>query len=132
LPYIDTLFADFKIYDTKEHKKHTGVENKLITSNLELILRSEHKDKIIVRTPLIPNITATRDNIHNISKFISDIYPNVKYEILNYNPLAKSKYDLIDELEYCFDNNPSMYSNEEMEMFYQIAYSAGIKNLIIQ
>ena len=130
LPYLDIIFADFKVFDNEKHKAFTGVSNELIKKNIKLILESDKKDCVIIRTPLIPNFTANNDNIEDISKYISDIYPNVKYELLNYNPLAKSKYNLIDNLNYCFEENPSMYTDEQMKEFQDIAYLAGVQNLI--
>ena len=130
LPYLDTIFADLKVFDEEKHKAFTGVSNELIKKNIKLILESDKKDCVIIRTPLIPNFTATNENVHDISKYISAIYPNVKYELLNYNPLAKAKYNLIDNLDYCFKENPKMYNEEEMKKFQEAAYNAGIRNLI--
>ncbi|EHI97325.1 glycyl-radical enzyme activating protein family [Clostridium sp. DL-VIII] len=132
LPYIDIIFADLKVFDEEKHKALTGVSNELIKRNISLVLESDKKDNIIIRTPLIPGFTANKENISDISSYISKIYSNVKYELLNYNPLAKAKYNLIDNLEYCFEENPQMYSDEQMNEFYNIAYAAGIKNLIKQ
>lgn len=130
LPYLDGIFADLKVFDDEKHKIYTGVSNELIKKNIKLILESDKKNSIVIRTPLIPNFTANKENIYNISKYISDIHPEVKYELLNYNPLAKAKYNLIDNLDYCFEENPKMYTDEQMKEFYDIAYSAGIINLI--
>jgi len=130
LPYLDIIFVDLKEFDNEKHIAFTGVSNELIKKNIKLILESHKKDCVIIRTPLIPKFTADNENISSISKYISDIYPNVKYELLNYNPLAKAKYNLIDNLDYCFEENPKMYTDEQMKEFYDIAYSAGIKNLI--
>jgi len=130
LPYLDMIFVDLKVFDNEKHRAFTGVDNEIIKRNIKLILESNKKDSVIIRTPLIPNFTATNDNINDISKYISDIYQNVKYELLNYNPLAKAKYNLIDNLDYCFEENPKMYTDEQMKEFYDVAYNAGIKNLI--
>jgi len=130
LPYLDMIFADLKIFDNEKHKASTGVSNELIKKNIKLILESNKKNCVTIRTPLIPNFTANNNNIYDISKYIADIYPQVRYELLNYNPLAKSKYNLIDNLDYCFEENPKMYTVEQMKEFYKIAYSAGVKNLI--
>ncbi len=55
----------------------------------------------------------------------------MSFEILNYNPLAGAKYDLVDDLEFCFEEqNHPLYSNEEMNNFYDVAQKMGIKNLI--
>lgn len=130
LPYLDIIFADLKVFDNEKHKVFTGVDNKIIKNNIKLILESNKKDCLIIRTPLIPNFTATKENINDISKYISELYSNVKYELLNYNPLAKAKYNLVDNLDYCFKENPKMYTDEQMKEFYDIAHLAGIKNLI--
>lgn len=131
LPYLDIIFADLKVFDNEKHKVFTGVDNEIIKNNIKLILESNKKDCLIIRTPLIPNFTATKENINDISKYISELYSNVKYELLNYNPLAKSKYNLVDNLDYCFKENPKMYTDEQMKEFYDVAHLAGIKNLIL-
>ncbi len=130
LPYLDTIFADLKVFDNDKHKAFTGVGNELIKKNIKFILESNKKDNVIIRTPLIPQFTANKNNIHDISGYISSIYSKVRYELLNYNPLAKSKYNLINNLDYCFEENPKMYTESQMEVFYDIAYSAGIGNLV--
>jgi pyruvate formate lyase activating enzyme len=76
-------------------------------------------------------MTATKENIYDIAKFIAGIYPEVRYELLNYNPLAEAKYKLVDR-EYCFKENPKMYTEDEMNEFRQVARDAGVKNLIIE
>lgn len=131
LLYLDSVYGDLKIFNDERHKKLTGVSNKKIKENIEFILKSNKKDKVTIRTPLIPTMTATKENIYGISKFITGIYPEVKYELLNYNPLAKAKYDLVEE-KFCFEKNPRMYTDEEMNKFREIAKQAGVKNLIIE
>jgi pyruvate formate lyase activating enzyme len=130
LPFLDTIFADLKVFDDEKHKTFTGVSNELIKKNIKLMLESDKKDSVIIRTPLIPHFTATNENIYHISKYLSEIYPSVRYELLNYNPLAKAKYNLIDNLDYCFEENPKMYTEEQMKEFQKIAINAGVKNLI--
>lgn len=131
LPYLDSIYADLKVFDKNKHKELTGVYNDQIKENIKFILKSNKKDKVIIRTPLIPTMTATKENIYDIAKFITSIYPEVKYELLNYNPLAKSKYNLVEE-EYCFEENPKMYTEEQMNDFREVAKSAGVKNLITE
>lgn len=131
LPYLDEIFADFKIFNNENHKKYTGVDNDLIKKNIKIILEGNKKNSVIIRTPLIPGLTTGKENIYNISKYILSIYKDVKYEILNYNPLAKAKYNVVDGLDFYFKENPKMYTDEEMKEFYKIAYEAGIKNLIL-
>ncbi|WP_302626118.1 glycyl-radical enzyme activating protein [uncultured Eubacterium sp.] len=131
MKYVDYVFADLKIIDSEMHKKYTGVDNELIRHNLEWLLTSKKAENVIIRTPLIPDMTATKENIAGIAQFISDLYPEIKYEILNYNPLAQAKYDMVDR-KYCFENNPPLYSDEQMRAFGKIATDNGVKNLILE
>lgn len=131
MKYIDYVYADLKIMDSNLHKKYTGVDNTRIVQNLKWLLMSEKKENVIIRTPLIPGMTATEENIAGIAKFISGLYSEVKYEILNYNPLAQAKYDMVDK-EFCFENNPPLYSDDQMRAFGKIATDNGVKNLILE
>ena len=131
LPYLDLMYIDLKIFDEKEHEKYTNVSSKIIKENIQYILKSKHKDKVIIRTPLIPTITATDENITKITNFLVNLYPEIKYELLNYNPLAPSKYELVD-LEYGVDKQYKMFDQKQMRHFYQIVKQAGLKNLIIE
>lgn len=131
LPYLDLIYIDLKVFDEKEHERLTGVSSKKIKEHIQYILENEHKNKVIIRTPLIPSMTATDDNITAISNFLVNIYPEVKYELLNYNPLASSKYELVD-LEYGIDKQYKMFNKEQMQHFYDIVYATGLKNLIIE
>lgn len=127
LPFIDTLFADFKIYDKAKHQEFTGVSNNIIKKNLKMILQSPYRNNVIVRTPLIPRYTSTKENLGAIAKAISEWYPQVRYELLNYNPLAQAKYEHV-EYDYCFVKNPPPYTEKEIVAFYDIVKAAGVIN----
>ncbi len=55
LPYLDLIYIDLKIFDEQKHQTYTGVSSQLIKENIRYVLQSEHKDKVIIRTPLIPH-----------------------------------------------------------------------------
>ncbi|MGN0466471.1 MAG: glycyl-radical enzyme activating protein [Lachnospiraceae bacterium] len=131
IPYLNMAFADLKLIDDEKHKKYVGTSNELIKKNIEILLRSGIRERVIIRTPMIPEFTASKENIQGIAAFISSIYEEVSYEILNYNPLAEAKYHLVDK-KYCFEENPKLYSKEQMQQFGQWAIEAGIKNVMIE
>lgn len=131
LPFVDCIYADMKIFDEEIHKKCTGLSNVLIKENIKVLLTSGYKKNVIIRTPLIPQFTATKENLADIAEFLANLYPNVKYELLNYNPLAEAKYHLIDKV-YCFKENPKLYTNQQMMEFGRIVKEHGIKNLIME
>ena len=76
--------------DSAEHRHYTGVSNQHILENLEFIASSGQH--LVVRVPLIPGITAKRENIDAISRFVAGLGRDVPLELLNFNPLAESKY----------------------------------------
>lgn len=130
LPYLDLVYADMKLADECQHEAYTGVSNRLIKQNLRCILSSPYRERAVIRTPLIPQYTATEENLKGIAAYISGIYPEVRYELLNYNPLAEAKYHLVGR-EYCFQENPKLYTKEQMEKFGAVVKEHGIKHLIL-
>ncbi len=82
----DFIMADLKIFDSKAHKKYTGVENERIMENFKKL--DALNIPIIVRTPVIPEI---EQGIEQISEFAKNLKNAVKYELLPYHPLGNSK-----------------------------------------
>jgi pyruvate formate lyase activating enzyme len=131
LPWLDLIYADFKIIEPEVHKKYIGVTNERIKKHIRLLLEAENRDHVTIRTPMIPGLTTEEDNIAGISRFISEVYKEVSYEILNYNPLGEAKYHLVDKT-YCFNDNPKPYSRQDMELFAKIARSNGVDHIILE
>lgn len=132
LPWVDHVFADCKLIDPEAHRRYTGRGNEQVLANLAALLRSDRRDDVTVRTPLIPGITDTVANIAGIARFISGIHPGVRYELLNYNPLAAAKYDVQPHLTYVFDTdeNPRMLTRAQLAEFEDLARANGVSNLV--
>lgn len=132
LPHIDLLIADFKVFDPKLHEKYTGKDNEIIKENFRFLFNNyfhQNKLDILVRIPLIPGYTATVENLKGIAGFLYSLSPEVKVELINYNPLAQSKYTLMNK-RFLFEKNPEMYKSAEMESFNAILASEGITNIV--
>lgn len=102
LKSLDLVMADLKIWDDEEHKKYTGVSNAVIKGNFKKL------DKLgvpfVVRTPLIPGITDSIENIKSIRNFVKD-FKNIKnYELLPYNPLGNSKLEALGKTSVKFSS----------------------------
>ena len=88
---VDLFLYDLKIMDETDHKKYIGVSNRRILSNLARL--TERGDKVIVRIPMIPDITDTQDNLEAIAVFLSSL-PNVHFiSLLPYNKLGEDKIE---------------------------------------
>ncbi len=82
----DFVFMDIKLMDSELHKKYTGVDNAAILKNAEILKSSGIPHRF--RTPLIPGITDTAENLRAIEKFTA----GSPWEKLPYNALAPAKY----------------------------------------
>ena len=93
---VDYVMYDLKLADDDAHIKYTGVSNKQILENLR-ILKESGKPHVF-RTPLVPGITDTSENLDAIKKLVGDD----EWETLPYNRLTPSKYERIGR-EYTLD-----------------------------
>ena len=70
LPKINLLLFDIKESDAQKHKLFTGRENTLIIDNLikiiDFIKTNNLSCKLWIRTPLIPKMTSSEENIRGI------------------------------------------------------------------
>ena len=91
LENCDYMLFDLKLVNDAMHKRYTGVSNECILKNFRMLASS--KKDFVIRTPLIPNVTDTEENMRAIAELLSE--NRVKYiELLPYNKMAGSKYKL--------------------------------------
>ena len=86
---MDYVIMDIKIANSVKHKEYIGADNELILKNFEHLKLSGKP--YIIRTPLIPNITDTKENLTEIKEIIGDS----PYETLPYNNMAGAKYKML-------------------------------------
>ncbi|MCP4115347.1 MAG: glycyl-radical enzyme activating protein [Desulfobacteraceae bacterium] len=91
-PHVDLIYFDIKLMDSQAHKKYCGRSNTTILDNFRTLFRRYREGgvKVLPRTPLIPGITDTRDNI----SAIIDFYKQEKVgetRLLPYHPLWRDK-----------------------------------------
>ena len=89
LSLADHIMTDIKIWDSQSHRIHTGIDNSEILENLRCA------DKlgipITVRTPIIPTVNDTVENIQHTAEFLRTLKHIVNYELLPYHPLGTEK-----------------------------------------
>ncbi len=95
LEKTDLIMCDLKLFDDERHRAYTGVSNKHVLQNLRRI--DTLGIPIIVRTPLIPNVTDSEGNLTAIADYIKDMKHLRRYELLNFNPLGEGKYIGLDK-----------------------------------
>ncbi len=85
-PLIDKIQFDLKLADPRGHREVTGVTNHLILENLKRLLR-EFGEKVKPRIPLIPGITANRENLAALVQLLAACGAE-GVALLPYNPLG--------------------------------------------
>lgn len=111
LDEVDVVMADLKLFDEEAHERYTGKSSATVKDNLARI--TDHP--LIVRTPLIPDVTATKENLLAIAASLVGKENLIYYQLLNFNPLGGTKYQSLDA-ENAFAN-ARPYTAEEMEGF---------------
>jgi len=82
---------DLKMMDDKKHKEWTGVSNKNILENLQLL--AETGTPINIRIPLIKGVNDDTKNIHASAKFITTLKSkSLMVNILPFHNIADKKY----------------------------------------
>lgn len=111
LDEVDVIMADCKLFDDDMHRKYTGISNRTVLENIRAI----EKIPMIVRTPLIPGVTATPENLRAIATELSKKKNLVYYQLLNFNPLGSTKYQSLDARNDFATERP--YTHDEMNAF---------------
>lgn len=106
--FLDYIMFDIKILDEEKHWQYTGVSNRPILRNLEMLNREFPHIKKKIRTPIIPSVNYTKEDILAIKNFLSTM-KNYTYELLKYHRFGEKKYAMLGR-EY--PNLPSKLSEE--------------------
>ncbi len=97
---VDYVMMDVKLADPMLHREFCGVDNSPILANLER-LKASGKPHLI-RVPLIPDITDTRENLAAIAALVGAS----PVELLGYNSFAGAKYEGVGRV-YTLENKPN-------------------------
>ena len=86
LPQVDLIYFDVKFIDSGLHRRYTGKTNERILANLRRLLRARNT-LVQVRVPLVPGVTATRENLSAIVDFLCEAGAE-SITCLPYNPMG--------------------------------------------
>ena len=105
LPFCDLIIFDIKAIDENIHKQCTGVSNKLILENAQMLKLSNKE--ILFRMPYIPQYN--ENELPKIREFTNG-FP---LELMAYHDMAKGKYSALSR-EYLLNAVP-VPKKEEMQ-----------------
>lgn len=88
---LNYLLVDVKCFDSEKHRHFTGQSNTLILSNIRAVRRVFPQLKLHLRTPVIPGVNDTEQDIAAIASFAKEVGANA-YELLPYHKMGETKY----------------------------------------
>ena len=93
LPFTDLLIFDLKLADDRAHRLVTGQGVSLIRRNLALAAeRMRDHGTLILRTPLIPGVTDTAENIRAIGGLLRAVKTVPRWELVRFDDTCRQKY----------------------------------------
>ena len=123
LQQVDLIMCDVKIFDDAQHRQWTGVSNQTILENIRL-LDSLHVP-YIVRTPIIPGVSDSDENIAAIAGYLKGCKNLMYYELLNFNPLGAPKYQSLSRENPFHDAKP--LPKARMQALAKLAGAQGVQ-----
>lgn len=90
LPFTDLFLYDLKLASDAGHKQYTGVSNRPVLENLKKI--SQAAKPIIIRIPLIPDITDRHENLKALRQIIESTPGIGRIDLLPFHSAASQKY----------------------------------------
>jgi len=90
--HANLIVFDVKHIDPVRHEALTGVPNTLILENIQKMALRFPALPIIARTPIVPGLTDSEDNIRGISEFLSSVGTVERYDLLPYHRFGEPKY----------------------------------------
>ena len=111
LPFLDLIFYDLKLMDSKMHQVYTGIDNRTIMENLKRL--AGNFPNLSVRMPVIPSINDTPYNIAATARFLKEnslqAIHLLPYHSLGEAKLGRIKTDL-EPLDLPADNGDYLLS----------------------
>jgi len=92
LPHCDAIYFDLKILDSAAHRAACGVPNERILANFSRLhaLSDSGRFTLLPRTPLVPGLTATPENLHAIARYLHRL-GITRAALMPFNPLWHDK-----------------------------------------
>lgn len=90
---VDRIFFDLKCLDAERHERVTGVSNSKILDNFRRLRKEFPELDVIVRTPVIPGVNDSDEDIQAIAAFVEAAGGASAYEVLPYHGFGEPKYE---------------------------------------
>ena len=111
IQYIDYILFDLKHWDSQKHLEGTGIDNKLILTNMKYAISTGKK--VLPRIPVIPKFN---DSLEDAKRFC-EVGSN-QCQLLPFHQFGENKYYLLNK-KYAYENQPALHC-EDLQEYLQI------------
>lgn len=125
LQYVNTAYVDLKVVSGDAHRKYCGVGNQLILENLLNTRDCRGSFRLVVRTPVIPGINDSEEELRLIGKFCVGLKRLDHIQLLPYHKLGTATYEKLGR-PYLLAGTPTP-TEEHMAQCREIVGSCGVK-----
>ncbi|MEW6512073.1 MAG: glycyl-radical enzyme activating protein [Bacteroidota bacterium] len=134
LPFTDLVMMDLKVITPEKHRLATGNTNEQILANARRLAATAMP--IIFRTPIVPTVNDTVEEVRHIVAFIADLIAlrtrgganhrsRISYELLAFHKLGSVKYRSLGLEYHAIALDPP--KRRHMEELLVLATEAGIE-----
>ncbi len=122
---VDLFLVDFKLFDEEQAKQILHMDLKRMKANVEAILHLG--GRIIPRIPLIPEYTATDENLNQIIHYLKQHHLK-EVHLLPFHQLGEAKYASIEKTYTMHEVKP--LSDEQIQTIEQKFIQEGFRTVI--
>ena len=125
LQYVNTAYVDLKLFSVDRHRKYCGAGNSLILENLLNTSDCQGNFRLVVRTPIIPAVNDSEEDLRLIGKFCTSLKRLDHIQLLPYHNLGTATYEKLGR-PYELSGTPTP-TEEHMARCREIVGSCGVK-----
>lgn len=115
IQYIDYILFDLKHWNSQKHLEGTGVDNKLILTNMKYAISTGKK--VLPRIPVIPKFNDSLEDAKRFCEVLHDVGSN-QCQLLPFHQFGENKYYLLNK-KYAYENQPALH-HEDLQDYLQI------------
>ena len=115
IQYIDYILFDLKHWDSQKHLEGTGIDNKLILTNMKYAISTGKK--VLPRIPVIPKFNDSLEDAKRFCEVLHDVGSN-QCQLLPFHQFGENKYYLLNK-KYAYENQPALHC-EDLQEYLQI------------
>lgn len=124
IPYVNIFLYDIKIMKEDYSYKYIGATSKPILENLRILIEMNRGRDVILRFPVIPNITDTKENIEEIIKLMKTLKGVEEIDLLPFHDVREKYIRLGKEYKMISSEPPSP---QKLKFLKEIFEEMGLK-----